>query len=202
MSEDVQGLIEKIQQEGLKVAEDKAKGIEAEAMRRAQEIIEKAKKDAADLVQSAKNEAEKSEQATKSAIVQAGRDLLLELRKEINAMLERVITQDLRAALKTDDLTRIIGVLIKDYSHPQEGKILLSMSQHDAEKIEKAFFSRLGHELKRQIILRPSEDVQSGFAISFDEGKSHFDFTDKALAEYIGSYLKPKLKDILDQAVK
>jgi vacuolar-type H+-ATPase subunit E/Vma4 len=50
--------------------------------------------------------------------------------------------------------------------------------------------------------LRPAEEISGGFTISFDDGKSCYDFTDKALAEYIGIYLKPKLNQILMEAIK
>jgi vacuolar-type H+-ATPase subunit E/Vma4 len=45
--------------------------------------------------------------------------------------------------------------------------------------------------------VQPSEDISSGFIISYDQGKSYFDFSDKALAEYIAGYLKPQLSEIL-----
>ena len=47
--------------------------------------------------------------------------------------------------------------------------------------------------MEKKIILKPAEEISGGFTISFDNGKSCYDFTDKALAEYIGTYLKPKL---------
>ena len=51
-------------------------------------------------------------------------------------------------------------------------------------------------------MLKPAEDILGGFTISFDSGKSQFDFTDQALAEYIGQYLKPKLEEILQAATE
>ncbi|PIW68507.1 MAG: V-type ATP synthase subunit E, partial [Candidatus Omnitrophica bacterium CG12_big_fil_rev_8_21_14_0_65_42_8] len=52
-------------------------------------------------------------------------------------------------------------------------------------------------EAKKGIVVRASDEISVGFTISFDAGKSQYDFTDKALAEYIGVYLKPKLSEIL-----
>ena len=46
MTEDIKGLIEKINQEGIKSAEEKARKIESEAIRQAEEIVARAKKDA------------------------------------------------------------------------------------------------------------------------------------------------------------
>jgi hypothetical protein len=44
--------------------------------------------------------------------------------------------------------------------------------------------------------------MSGGFTISFDSGRSCYDFTDRALAAYIGTYLKPKLNQILQEAMK
>jgi len=60
---------------------------------------------------------------------------------------------------------------------------------------------KLRQEAARGITLQPGEEIQGGFTISFDNGKSCYDFTDKALADYIITYLKPKLKKILEEAV-
>jgi len=56
--------------------------------------------------------------------------------------------------------------------------------------------------VKSGIVLKPSEQISGGFLISFDRGRSAYDFTDQGLAEYIGGYLKPKLNRILQDAIQ
>jgi vacuolar-type H+-ATPase subunit E/Vma4 len=51
--------------------------------------------------------------------------------------------------------------------------------------------------MKKRIILKPTDEISSGFTISYDAGKSLFDFSGEALAEYISAYLKPELNKIL-----
>jgi len=51
-------------------------------------------------------------------------------------------------------------------------------------------------------VLTSGEEISGGFTISFDSGKSCYDFTDKALADYIGTYLKPKLNQILQESIR
>ena len=72
------------------------------------------------------------------------------------------------------------------------------MKKEDQEKIEKGLLAELKEEVKKGITLKPSEDIAGGFIISYDAGKSHFDFTDKALAEYFSLYLKPKIGQMLN----
>lgn len=194
MAEEIKALIEKIQQEGIQVAQDKAKEIEALARRQAEEIVKKAKAEAEKLISEAKEQIAKREESTRILLQQAGRDVLLGLRKEINAMLERLIISGIRQALTAEELAKILTTLIKNY-HGKENIIVL-LKKEDLEKLEKGFLDALKEETKKGIALHPAEDIQAGFIISYDNGKSYYDFTDEALAEYIGSYLKPKLKEI------
>lgn len=200
MAEDIKSLIEKIQQEGIKVAEDKARAIEEEAFSQAKEIVKKAQAEAGHILAQAKDKNAKTEESTKEVIKQAGRDLLLSLRKEINAMLDKLIMARVNDALKPEELVKIINALIKDYHGKEKDQIVISLKKEDSEKIENAFLNELKEEAKKGIALKPSEEILGGFIISYDAGKSHFDFTDKAIAEYIGLYLKPKLGEILKES--
>lgn len=201
MAEEIKNLIEKINQEGIEAAEAKKREIENQAKLQAEEILAKAKKDAAQLISEAEERIGSMEEKNRALLSQAGRDLLLSLRKEIDAMLEKIIIHDLRQALSPEALFKMILEIIKVSGAGQKGEIIISLKREDAEELQKHFFSRLKDETKKAITLKPAEDVLAGFSISFDSGKSQYDFTDKALAEYIGLSLKPKLNQILKDAV-
>lgn len=200
MVEDLKSLIEKINQEGVKAAEDKAKDIEIEARRRAGEIIEKAKKEAGKVIAEAKDEVARMEKSGEESLKQAGRNLIISLRKEITSMLDRLIMLRVREELSPGAMAKIITSLIKNYKGKDEGDIIVSLNKKHLQNLEKGFLSKLKAEMKKGITLRQSEDIQGGFIISYDSGKSHYDFTDKGLAEYISSYLKPKLAELLKSA--
>ena len=201
MSEDIKNLIEKIQQEGIQVAEEKAQEIEAEAKKQAKEIIEKAQREAEALLARAKEQNVRMEESTRASLQQAGRDMLLSLKKEINAMLEKLIISRVGEALSTEEVVKIITALVKDYKGQEKGQVIISLKKEDLEKLEKGFSAELKEQVKKGIILKPAEEITGGLIISFDNGKSHFDFTDQALAEYIGTYLKPKLNGIFKESI-
>jgi len=71
------------------------------------------------------------------------------------------------------------------------------LRKEDLERLREGFLSELKDAVKKGIVLKPSEDILGGLTISYDAGRSLFDFTDKALTEYITSYLRPKLKEVL-----
>jgi len=197
MSQDIKDLIQKIQEEGLQAAEDKARAIEEKAKEEAAAILEKAKLEAEKIIAEAKEKIEKEEAASVASLRQAGRNLLLSLRQEIDAMVEKLLVSSVRQAFSPEELVKTISALIKESVKQGEGAIVVSLNKDDLHKIEKAILSELKEEAKKGLTLKAFGDISGGFIISFDSGKSHFDFTDKALAEYLGQYLRPRLVEIL-----
>ena len=197
MAQDINSLIEKINQEGVLAAEQKAREIENDAKQKAARILEQAEQEATRLLSEAKVQISKMQEREKTLLEQAGRDLLLTLRQEINAMLERLIIKEVQDALSSENVYKILSNLVKCASGQEKEEIIISLDQKDLKIIEDSFLAKLKTEAKREIVLRSAESIKTGFMISFDSGKSQFDFSDKALADYIGTFLKPRLKEIL-----
>jgi V/A-type H+-transporting ATPase subunit E len=202
MAEEIRDLIEKINQEGIKAAEEKAQNIEAAAKQRADDILAQAMLEAEEMIAAAKDRIRREDEKGKTLLVQAGRDLLLSLRKEINAMLGRIVVSDIQQALTPEALFKLLLEVVRNFSEGESSDITVLLNKEDLKTLEKNFLQKLREETKKKIILRPAEEISGGFTISFDSGKSCYDFTDKALAEYIGTYLKPKLNQILQEAIK
>jgi V/A-type H+-transporting ATPase subunit E len=201
MAEEIRDLIEKINQEGIKAAEEKAQNIEAAAKQRADEIIAQARLEAEEMIAAAKDRIRREDEKGKTLLTQAGRDLLLSLRKEMNDMLGRLMVADIQQALTPEALFNLLSEVVRNFSKKEGSDITVLLNKKDLEILEKNFLLQLREETKEKIILRHAEEISGGFTISFDSGKSCYDFTDKALAEYIGTYLKPKLNKILQEAI-
>ena len=197
MAQEIKDLLARIQQEGVKVAEEKAAEIKAEADSIAQKIIADAKIQAKKIIEQANIQTKRLEDSTQASLRQAGRDSLISLRKEINSMLDKLIKADIHQALTVEELAGIIGSLIKNTPLSLGSEIIVSLSKEDKEKLEKGFLRELIQETKKQIILKAAEGMDSGLVISFDGGKSIFDFSAQALAEYISGSLRPELDKIL-----
>ncbi|MFA6357468.1 MAG: V-type ATP synthase subunit E family protein [Candidatus Omnitrophota bacterium] len=197
MAQEIKDLITQIQQEGIKTAEENAARIKAEADALAQKIIADAKVQAKKIIEQANAETKKMEDSVQASLKQAGRDLLLSLRKEINLMLDRLVKVGVGQALTAEELAKIIQALIKNAPLSLGSEIIVSLNQQDKGKIEKEFLGKLVQETKKQITLKSSEGVEGGFVISFDNGKSIFDFSSEALAEYLSGSQRPELAKIL-----
>ncbi|MCM8760602.1 MAG: hypothetical protein NC938_06780 [Candidatus Omnitrophica bacterium] len=201
MAEELKGLIAKIQEEGIKAAQAKAEQIEEEARRRAEEKIQQAEKEARRILSEAAEKAAKIEASARESLKQASRDILISLKKEIAAMLDRIITLHIHKTLSPEELAGMLIAMIKGCSPHSREKVVISLRKEDLEKVEKTLFAELGAEAKKGITLKSSSGIRSGFTISYDGGKSYFDFTEKALAEYLSSQLSPYLAEILKESV-
>ncbi|MFH0877081.1 MAG: hypothetical protein V1863_02520 [Candidatus Omnitrophota bacterium] len=197
MTEDLKSLIEKIQQEGVAAGQHKAKEIEDRARTEARQILEKAKAEAKKLLADAKEEIKRTEESSRVSLKQAGRDLMLSLHKEIALMLDRLLNTKVREALSAEEMTKLIVVLVRECRGKDD--VTICLKKEDLEKVQKALFAELKEEAKKGITLKSTDEISAGFLISFDAGKSHFDFSDKALADYMVRYLKPQLKDIFQE---
>jgi V/A-type H+-transporting ATPase subunit E len=198
MAQEIKDLIAKIQREGIKIAEEKSAQIKSDADLLAQKIIEGAKSQAQQIVEKAVEQVKKLDESTQASLKQAGRDLLISLRKEINAMLNNLVKAELNSCLSVEVLAGIIATLIKNAPLTASSQITISLSSQDKEKLEKGFLKQIAQEIKKQIVLKSSDSIQSGFVISFDAGKSVFDFSDQALTQYLTDNLRPELSKILE----
>jgi len=81
MSERLNELLQKINQDGVKKAEEKAKAIETEANLKAEKILNEAKSKSEKIIQLANAEAEKVRLSGEATLKQASRDLILRLKE-------------------------------------------------------------------------------------------------------------------------
>ncbi len=197
MPEEIKGLLEKIQKEGIQRATEESLKVINEAKGKSAEILAKARQDAGLIIEKAKEEAVKMQDSTDSALRQAGRDFLISLRSEISSLLKGIVRGETSQALAPQEMAQMINLLIKEYAKGDSpDKIEVLFSKEDLEKMKGFFLGRLSDRIKGGIVMKSCDDIASGFIISFDFGKSHFDFSDQALADYISSYLNKELTKV------
>lgn len=199
MSEKLKELIQKINEEGVKKAEGKAKAIELKGKEDAERIIKDAKLKAQKIIEDAKGDARKTKETTEIALKQASRDLMLALKDDIRKIFNKIATNETKKAISQDALAQILGKIIENYID-KDGKtsdIRVLLKKEDLETLKKTFITKLKEEIKGGMEFKPSPNISAGFSISFDKGKSFFDFTDEGLAGALCIYLNPELAKLL-----
>ena len=197
MAEEIRELIEKIREEGVRAGTDKARIIEEDARNKARQIINNAEVESKKILSEARSSILKSEESSNASLKQAARDVIIGLKKEILAALNKITLSHVHKTLTMEETGKLIAHLLKECKPKDRGEVIISLKKEDTDKLENILMSELSDDLKKGLVLKPSEDMRGGFTISYDRGRSYYDFTDKALAEYIGSHVRPKLSEIL-----
>ncbi|MFQ3619733.1 MAG: V-type ATP synthase subunit E [Spirochaetales bacterium] len=195
-------LIETIKKDGIASAEAQAKEILQAAEEQAKAIRKKAQEEADRIIADAKREIARSEQASKDALTQAGRDLLLSLERRIVQLFEGVVRAATKEAMSGEHLVQILAALVKSWVEKQSSDIEVLLSKKDYETLNKGLQSLLATELKKGVVLKPSPAIEAGFRIGEKQGAAYYDFTVEGLAEILSANLSPKLAEILRTAAK
>jgi len=202
MPQQVQELIDKIKSEGIEAAEHKGGEIIDQARQKAQSIEAEARKKAEQALAQAKEEIKRLQESTHMALKQASRDTVLSLKKEIERILAQIIKKEVKETLDPQQLAKIIEAAVQSAVDAKavEGEVVIDFNKNDLEKLQGALLSKLQKQLKKGIRLQSSGDIAGGFTISFDDGRSSFDFTDESLASYLAAYLNAQTASLVKEA--
>ena len=203
MSQHVQELIDKIKSEGIQTAKQEAGEIAKQAQDQANKLNEDAKAVSDQLLQNTNDDIKKIHESTHMALKQASRDILLALRSEIENMLKKIISSQVKDSLSSAQLASIIAEVIKGSSQADKSTsdIRVTLNANDLKELKESFVAKLKEKVKGTIKLEASEDIDKGFTISYDAGKSNFDFTDESLAQFLSQYLNSQVSDLLKESV-
>jgi len=192
-------LIDKIKNDGVKNAEESAARIVAEAEDQAAALIQNAQSDADKIRKTAKADAEKSERSGREALRQAGRDLILTVKGEIEALFGKVLVSETAEVLDTSLLSELVSAAVKSLYESDNGSLDVLVSEENFSRAETALVSKLGSEISSGIEIKPFKGLDAGFRVSMKDGSAFYDFSDKEIAAMLGRYLNPRLASLLSE---
>ena len=192
-------LIDKIKIDGVKSAEENAARIITEAEDQASVIVGKAQVDADSLRETAKADAEKTERSGREALRQAGRDLLLTVKSEIEALFGKVLETETGKALNNDLLAEVVTAAVKSLSESDKGSIEVLVPERQLSELEADLVSKLGSEISTGLEIKPFKGLDAGFRISRKDGSAFYDFSEKEIAVMLGRFLNPGLARLLSE---
>ena len=194
MAEDIQGLLNRIQSEGIEKAEAEKKQILENAKQQAEAILAAAKAEAEEIVKNAKAEAEINTNKGKAAVKQAARDVLLSLQADLQNRLEAIVKAGVGAAMTPELMGQIVLKMAEKYlSNPGNDTVEMLLSANDAAALEAGLKAGLLADLKEKPEIQISSNFSSGLKIGVKGSDLFFDFSDEALTEIICNYTGPKL---------
>jgi V/A-type H+/Na+-transporting ATPase subunit E len=198
----LQELIESIKRDGVESGESRAEQIVAEAERKAEQIVSDAEKEAERLLDEARKTIAMQEAGSIASVRQAGRDLLISLQKSISDLFMTILSRNIDAALKDDDVVSkaLITVLSSDLLSGKSASVELPENQ---VKAVTAVLTRDAAELlKKGYELKPVKGLSSGFVIREHDRSGYYGITPQTLAQMLGVYTSDEIRKLLTEAAE
>jgi V/A-type H+-transporting ATPase subunit E len=200
MAEELQGLLDRIHQEGIKKADDEKNIILQAAKKQAGEIISDAKKEADLIRKKAEADAVNNEARGKAAVAQAARDIILKLRQEFQSRLEAVIKDSVGTAMTPEFMTSVLRQMVEGFKNlnaDTEPKLELLVAAKDLAEMERLLRGGLAENFKQAPHILAGPDIGAGLKFSFSGNNFYFDFSDDAIADIICAYAGPRLAEMI-----
>ncbi len=199
MEPQLQSLINKIKEEGIEEASRQSREIINNAENRASKILKDAKDEAGEITEKARESAARTDERGRKALEQAGRDLVLSLRRDITDLFNNLLQKETGKALNTETLAPVLEKMLArwEWDNAENQGIEILLNEEDRNKLQDLLLAKLQHKIRKGVTLKPVKNIESGFRIGEKEGSFHYDFTDQGIAEMLAQYLNPFLAEIL-----
>jgi len=203
MAEELQGLLDRIQKDGIEKADGEATKIIEEAKTKAADIIGNAKTEAEAMLAKAEEDGKMFQQRGESAISQAARDVVLSVGDAITKTLQGIVSKSVNSAFSTDDFNALVKSAVLSYCENESASnIELIINEEQREKVAAYFMSEMSEQMQDGLTIKGDRNIISGFVVSMKEDGLHHDFTGETLTDAIGSLLRPQLAEIVKSATK
>ena len=198
MAEELQSLLEKIRNDGIKKAEAERDQIISQAQAEAAQIIKAAEEKAKALRDETEAAASSVSQRAESSIRQAARDIVLKLKAELENRLRLAESASSKCAMTPEFMAELIRDLAKEFAADPEAKITILTSERDAGALACAVKDTLGSSYRNAPQVFADSAVKGGMQISFNDDEVFFDFSVEAITGLVGKYAGEKLARILE----
>lgn len=203
MDVQLQELIDKIKKDGVAVAEKESAKTIAETEKQAEKIIADAQEKAAEIIKNAKAETERMEKASKEAIIQAGRNMLLSFKSSLIKEFDGIILSETENVMTKDVLLKLIPETVKEWAKKSDvSELSVLINEKDLKLLESSLKSELKSEISKGMEVKADNTLNSGFRISVKNGEAFYDYSADALAEMFATYLNPKIALLMKESAK
>lgn len=196
MALQIQDLVASIRKDGVEAARKDADRLIQEAKAEADRIVNQAKADAQELKQQAERDIALRDASAKASLAQAGRDVVLSLKKALSEQLDRILGARLDKALSGKELADLITSVVKS-GLVDGSKTEVQVNKEACQTLSAELAKTLSDEMKSGLVVKPISGVDAGFRLADKDGSGFYDFS----SEEIASMLKPFLGDALSAIV-
>jgi len=195
-------LIDSIHRDGVDKARQEGEEMGRLAREKAAALVAEAQAQAEALLAGARREKEQLERSGRESLQQAGRDLVLKVRRQLEALFAALLREKASQALQDRDIIAAIVAMVSRWTPEQRQELDVLLPEGQGEALARALRQALAAKIAQGIEIKVSPDVRDGFRVSEKDGHAYYDFSAAGIAENLSVFLNPVLAGILEAGLK
>ena len=206
----VQNLVDRIRDQGILAANEKAAKIIRDAEAKSAKMLADAKREVEQLREKNRIEIEANNTAALEALKLSARDAMLQLKAKVSSEFEVFVQRLVTSATRDEQFIKSIVLVLaghveKDLIGDKEIQILISetiLTDQRNEKLgehtKKIILGLSSEMLRKGVELIPSSDIEGGASVRLVNDKLEIDLSDKAISKLLYQRILPRFQAILE----
>lgn len=206
----VQGLVDRIRDEGVLAATEKANKIIRDAESKSAKMLADAKLEAERLRENARIEIESNQAVALEALKLSARDTVLQLKSKVSSAFEVFVQRLVTSATRDEKFIKSIVLVLaghvqKELIGDKEIEIHISESiltgqptEKMSERTKQTILGLSSEMLREGVELVPSSEIEGGASVRLVKDKLEIDLTDKAISKLLYQRILPRFQSILE----
>ena len=206
----VQDLVDRIRDQGVLAANEKAAKIIRDAEAKSAKMLADAKREAEQLRENTRIEIESNHKAALEALKLSARDTVLQLESKVSSAFEGFVQRLVTSATRDEQFIKSIVLVLaghveKELIGDKEIQILISESiltdqpnEKLRERTKQTILALSSEMLREGVELIPSSQIEGGARVRLVKDKLEIDLSDKAIASLLYQRILPRFKAIFE----
>ena len=206
----VQNLVDRIRDQGILAANEKAAKIIRDAEAKSAKMLADAKREVEHLRETTRIEIEANQAAALEALKLSARDAMLQLKAKVSSEFEVFVQRLVTSATRDEQFIKTIVLVLAGHVQEEligdkEIQILISdlilrgkPSEKLGERGKQTILTLSSEMLREGVELIPSSDIKGGANVRLVKDKLEIDLSDKAISKLLYQRMLPRFQAILD----
>ncbi len=206
----VQNLVDRIRDQGVLAATEKANKILRDAEAKSAKMLEDAKREVEQLHENARIEIDSNHAAALEALKLSARDTVLQLEAKVSSAFEIFVQRLVTSATRDEKFIKSIVLVLAGHAEKElignkEIEIMISESlltgqpnEKLEERTKQAILGLSSEMLREGVELIPSSEIEGGASVRLVKDKLEIDLSDKAIAKLLYQRILPRFKALLE----
>lgn len=206
----VQNLVDRIRDQGVLAATEKANKILRDAEAKSAKMLADAKQEVERMRENTRIEIESNHAAALEALKLSARDTMLQLKAKVSSEFEVFVQRLVTSATRDEQFIKSIVLVLashvqKELIEDKEIQILISdmiltgqPNEKVGERAKQTILTLSSEMLREGVELIPSSDIEGGANVRLVKDKLEIDLSDKAISKLLYQRMMPRFQSILE----